>query len=96
LDPGAIGSAQWSEIGSLLANLWLVVLSIVLFASNVLIGVNSIPSLTASGHLPESIGKVRPLFYALALLFFGAAVFFLIRVIDKADVLRDFWPNYWI
>ena len=96
MDPVAIGNAQWSEIGSLLVNLWLVVLSVVLLATNVLIGVNSIPSLLASGHIPESIGKIRPVFYALALFFFAAAVFFMIRVIDRASVLRDFWPDYWI
>ena len=96
MDPGPIGSAQWSEIGSLLANLWLAVLSVVLFATNVIIGVNSIPSLLASGHVPQGVGKMRPLFYALALIFFAAAAFFISRAVDKADVLRDFWPDYWI
>ena len=96
MDPGPIGYDQWSEISSLLVNLWLVVISVVLFAANMLIGHNSIPSLTASGHVPARVGKTRPLFYALSLLFFGLAVYFLVRVIDRADVLRDFWPDYWI
>ena len=96
VDPGAIGYAQWSQISSLLVNLWLVVASVVLFAANMLIGFNSIPSLMASGHIPNSVGKTRPLFYTLAVFFFGLAVFFLVRVIDRADVLRDFWPDYWI
>ena len=96
VDPDAIGYAQWSQIGSLLVNLWLVVVSVVFFAANMLIGFNSIPSLTASGHLPDRVGKVRPLFYALSVFFFGLAVYFLVRVIDRADVLRDFWPDYWI
>ena len=96
MDPVAIGNAQWGEIGSLLVNLWLVVLSVVLFATNMLIGVNSIPSLMASGHIPDSMGKTRPLFYALSSFFFGVAVYFLVRVIDRADVLRDFWADYWI
>ena len=96
MDPGAIGNAQWSEISSLLINLWLVVLSVVLMATNVIIGVNSIPSLMATGHIPESLGKTRPLFWVFSLAFFGAAIFFLVRVIDHADVLRDFWAHYWI
>lgn len=96
MDPGAIGYDQWSQISSLLVNLWFVVGSIVLFSANMIVGNNMIPSLTASGDLPDRVGKTRPLFYAFSILFFGLAVFFLVRVIDRADVLRDFWPDYWI
>ena len=96
MDPGAIGSAQWAEISSLIANLWMAVLSVILFATTVIVGVNSIPSLMASGHVPESLGKVRPVFYAVAVLFFASAAFFISRAVDKAAVLRDFWPVYWI
>lgn len=96
MDPSAIGSAQWSEIGSLLTNLWVVVLLIVLFATNMLIGHNFLPSLVASHHLPPTVQRTRPVFYALALACFGLALFFLSRVVDIAGVLRAFWPDYWI
>ena len=96
MDPSAIGYDQWSQISSVLVNLWFVVASIVLFSANMLVGNNMIPSLTASGDLPGTVGKTRPLFYAFSILFFGLAVYFLVRVIDRADVLRDFWPDYWI
>ena len=96
MEPSAIGSAQWREIGDLLTSLWVVVLLIVLFATNVLIGHNFIPSLVASSHLPRSTQKTRPAFYALAILSFALALFFLSRVVDLAGVLRDFWPDYWI
>ena len=96
MDPAPIGTAEWAEIGKLLTNLWLVVLFIVLFASNILLGHNMIPSLVASEHLPGSWQKSRPVFYLFALIFFGLALFFLVRVIDLAGVLEDFWPDYWI
>ena len=96
MDPAALGSSQWSEIGKMLTSLWAVALFVVLFAANMLLGHNLIPSMVASRHIPESWQRVRPVFYALAILSFVLAVFFIYRVVDFAGVLRDFWPNYWI
>ena len=96
MDPAPIGTAEWAEIGRLLTTLWLVVLCIVLFATNMLLGHNMIPSLLASEHLPGGWQKSRPVFYLFALIFFGLALFFLARVVDFAGVLGVFWPDYWI
>lgn len=96
MDPSAIGSAEWVEIGELLTNLWVVVLLIIVFATNMLIGHNGVPSLVASQHLPRIWQKTRPVFYAMAIASFGLAIFFLGRVVDMADVLRQFWADYWI
>ena len=96
MDPATIGSSEWSSIGSLLTNLWIVVLFIVLFATNMLLGHNFIPSLLASGDIPQSAQKTRPIFYLLAIVCFGLALFFLAVVVDDAGVLRRFWADYWI
>ena len=96
MDPASIGTPQWTEISSLLIDLWVVVLFVILVAANMLLGHNFIPSLVASGHLPEKVQKTRAAFYGLALIFFGLAIFFLARVVDRASVLRDFWADYWI
>jgi hypothetical protein len=96
MDPSALGGSEWSEIGKLMTNLWLVVLFVVLFASNMLLGHNFIPSLVASQHVPRAAQKARPLFYLLAIISFALAVFFLVRVIDLAGVLRRIWESYWI
>ena len=96
MDPAALGGSEWSEIGKLLTNLWLVVFFIVIFATNMLLGHNLIPSLHASGHIPDVFQKTRPAFYSLAIVSFGLAMFFLARVVDNAGVFRDFWPDYWI
>jgi|TARA_B100001971_G_scaffold9020_1_gene7395 hypothetical protein len=96
LDPGTIGPESWSELGSLLRSLWLTVLFVVLFASNMLVGHNMLPSLIESGHVPKSWQKVRPVLYAGAIISIGLASFFVSRAIEFAGVLRNFWPDYWI
>jgi len=96
VDPAPIGSVEWREIGKLLSNLWIVVAFVVFFAANIILGHNLIPSLVASHHLRRSWLKIRPLFYAAAVVSFGLAMFVLSRVVELAGVLRDFWANYWI
>ena len=96
MDPAPIGSLEWAEIGELLTNLWIVVLLVVLFASSVLVGHNSIPSLVASRHIPVGWQKTRPLLYVLAVVFFGLGILFFMQVVDGTAVLGRFWPDYWI
>ena len=96
MDPAPIDSIIWNEIGIMLSFLWLVVLFVVLFAANVIVGHNLIPSFAASGHIPDEMRRVRPVFYTLALVSLGLALFFLSEVVDSAGVLRLFWADYWI
>ena len=94
--PAPLGALEWSELGSMLFALWMVVIFIVLFAANMLVGHNLLPSFIASRHIPESLQKTRPLFYAAAILCFAIAMYFLVRTIQGASVLSHFWPDYWI
>ena len=96
MDPAALGADEWRDIGSLLTNLWIVVIFIVLFAANMILGHNMIPSLVASKDVPRIAQKTRPVFYFFAVVCFAVAVLFLTMVIDDADVLRRFWADYWI
>ena len=96
IDPRVIGLESWSELGQLLRSLWLAVLFIVLFASNMILGHIMIPSFLTSGHIPDSFRKARPPLYGLATVSFVLAMFFLARAVDYAGVLRNFWPDYWI
>lgn len=96
LNPGFIDPASWRELGQLQQSLGFAVLFVVLFASNMLIGHNMIPSFIGSHHISESWGRTRPVFYAFAIIFISLAAFFISRAIDHAGVLRDFWPDYWI
>lgn len=97
MDPSPIGPVEWSQIGTVLSTLWLVVLFVVLFAANMILGHNVIPSGVASGHFPESTQKLRIVLYVLALVSFGLAMFFLSQVAGDANtVLRRFYQDFWI
>ena len=96
MDPQVLANPQWSELGSLLSSLWIMVALVVVFATNMLIAHNWLQSFIESRHISPRLSAARPLFYALALASFGGAMFMLSRVVYHAGVLRDFWPNYWI
>ena len=96
LDPGTITADNWIELTSLLRSMWFAVLFVVLFASNMLLGHNLIPSFIASGHIGERWAKARPVFYGGAVVSIVVAGIFIGRAAVFAGVLRDFWPDYWI
>ena len=97
MDPTTLGPEIWANIGGILSTLWLVVLFVVLFAANMIIGHNLIPSFYATGHIPESFQKARPIFYALAIISFILVLVFLGQVVgDTNGTLRMFWENFWI
>ena len=96
MDPAPIGSASGSEIGKMLSTLWIVVVFIVLFAANIILGHNLIPSFVESEHIPRSWQKARILFYGAAIASLGVAVFFFSRVVGFGGVLENFWADYWI
>ncbi len=97
MDPEAVGLSTWSEIGKTLTTLWFVVLFTVLFAGNLLVAHNLVPSFVASRHIPIDAKKAGVAFYALAIISLGLALFFLARVVGLANgTLRLFWENFWI
>ncbi len=96
LDPSFIGVTEWSEIGSVLTYLGLAVLFVVIFASNMLLGLSFIPSHIITGEIPYSAHKLRPAFYLVAIVSFGAAIFCLAQAFDGVSVLDRIWNDYWI
>ena len=96
MDPSPVGASEWSEIGSLLTNLWIVVFLIVTFAGNMIVGHSMLPSLLATRDVPDVAERSRPIFYALAVISLGLALFFLARAVGDAGVLGDIWSDYWI
>ena len=96
MDPAALGNSEWADIGKLLTNLWIVVALIVFIATNILVGHIFIPSLVATHDLPASVQKTRPLFYAVAIISLGIAIYVFSVVVDLADVLSRFYDIYWI
>lgn len=96
MDPAALGHIEWAEIGDLLTSLWIVVLFVVLFAANMIVGHNFLPSFVTSGHVPAYMHRVRIAFYGFAFICIAIALFFFVRVVNQADVLKRFWPDYYL
>ncbi|MBM3944439.1 MAG: hypothetical protein FJ317_02985 [SAR202 cluster bacterium] len=96
MEPSAITSANWADLGHLLSTLWGVVALIVFFAANLLIGHVWMPSFIRSGHIPASLNKMRPMFYLVAIASFTGAMVLLGFVAKHAGVLREIFESYWI
>ena len=96
MDPVALTGYEWSDIGRTLTNIWLMVGFVVVAAANILIGHIFVPSLVSSRHLPAFVGKIRPMFYGVALLAFAVAFYELVAGFELVDVIKRFWHEPWI
>jgi len=97
IDPNYINSAVWADIKIFTHNMKFFVLFIILFAGNMLIGHNAIPSLVKSRHLPASLSKLRPPLYLFAFVSFVAAIYFVVTAFAGGlDAIRAIYPDFWI
>ena len=92
-----INSAIWADIKIFTQNIKFFVLFIIIFAANMLVGHNAIPSLVKSHHLPASVSKLRPPIYVVALISFVAAMYFVITAFAGGlEAIRAIYPDFWI
>ena len=97
IDPNYINSAIWADIKIFTQNIKFFVLFIIIFAANMLVGHNAIPSLVKSLHLPASVSKLRPPIYVVALISFVAAMYFVITAFAGGlEAIRAIYPDFWI
>lgn len=96
MDPATLTLAEWTELGAMIRNLWFVVIFVVIFAANMIVGHNLIPTFIESEHISRSWQKARAPFYILAIVSIFIALFFFIQVVDHASVLRVVWEDYYI
>ena len=97
IDPNYINSAVWADIKIFTQNIKFFVLFIIIFAANMLVGHNAIPSLVKSHHLPASVSKLRPPIYVVALISFVAAMYFVITAFAGGlEAIRAIYPDFWI
>ena len=97
IDPNYINSAIWADIKIFTQNIKFFVLFIIIFAANMLVGHNTIPSLVKSHHLPASVSKLRPPIYVVALISFVAAMYFVITAFAGGlEAIRAIYPDFWI
>ena len=97
IDPNYINSAIWADIKIFTQNIKFFDLFIIIFAANMLVGHNAIPSLVKSHHLPASVSKLRPPIYVVALISFVAAMYFVITAFAGGlEAIRAIYPDFWI
>ncbi len=97
IDPNYISAAVWADIKIFTHNMKFFVLFIIIFAGNMLIGHNAIPSLVKSRHLPASLSKLRPPLYLFAVVSFVAAIYFVVTAFAGGlDAIRAIYPDFWI
>ena len=97
IDPNYISTAIWADIKIFTHNMKFFVLFIIIFAGNMLIGHNAIPSLVKSRHLPASLSKLRPPLYLFAVVSFVAAIYFVVTAFAGGlDAIRAIYPDFWI
>ena len=78
IDPNYISAAVWADIKIFTYNIKFFVLFMIIFAANMLVGHNAIPSLVKSHHVPASLSKLRPPLYLVAVVSFAAAIYFVV------------------
>ena len=97
MDPNVIGPDAWEAVSLFLRYIWLFVLSILVFASNMLIGHNAIPSLVQSRHISSSFQKLRVPVYTVAVIAFGAALVCVFLAFQHGrDAINLIYPEFWI
>ncbi|MAU64641.1 MAG: hypothetical protein CL882_01275 [Dehalococcoidia bacterium] len=97
IDPSYIGPEAWEYVSVFVTNIWFFVLSILVFAAHMVLGHNMVPSLIESHHIPKSLNKIRIPIYAIAILAFAAAIFFVIRAFQGGyEAIGLIYPDYWI
>ena len=97
MDPDFITREDWSNIGDFLFGLLFVPGLTILFAFNMLIAHALIPSLVASGHIPQDLNKVRPVFYTIALAALAGVVSYVIFISLLAhDSWGGIYSRWWL
>ncbi len=96
MDPNVISRSDWSDIGDFLFGLLFVPGMMILAAIFMLTAHAIIPSLVASGHIPQEFLKLRGPIYTLVLISFLASIAFLVFVAINADnSFGEIWSRWW-
>ncbi len=96
MDPAALANPEWTQLGNLITNLWLMLGSIIVIGSIYVTAHIFIPSLVASHHLPSIFNILRLPMYASMVFFIVVYFYFLSQAIVESDVIADIYETYWI
>lgn len=87
---------QWLQINNGLIWFWLFLACVIFFATCTLFAHVFIPSLVSTRQLPRRTLNMRPIFYGLAIIALGAAIFSFANVVTHLRVLFDIYGKIWI
>ena len=96
MDPNFITASDWDTIGDFLLFLFGVPTFVILFAFSLLFARAIVPSLVGTGHLPERVLRLLPLFYGSAFIGLGFLVWVFFSLVDRSDVIENFYFRWWI
>lgn len=96
MDPNFITRSDWADIGEFLLGLLFIPGLMIVFAFSMLTAHALIPSLVASGHIPEDFSKLRRGFYIIA---FAAALgvisYFAFVAVNADRSFGDVYSRWW-
>lgn len=94
-DPKALTSVEWQNIHMFLQWFWIYLPIVVVFAVTMLTAHALIPSLVNTGHIPESMQRLRIPLTGFAALVFVLAVVILVLGINATLDVREVY-NRWL
>jgi len=95
-DPKALTSVEWNNIHLFLQWFWIYLPIVVTFAITMLTAHALIPSLVNTGHLPESVQRLRMPLTGFAALVFVAGVVILVLGINATLDVRQIYNRFLI
>ena len=93
-DPKALTAADWQNIHIWLQWLWIYLPLIVTFVVTMVVAHAVLPSLAMTGHLPESVLRLRTPLTGFALVALAVAIVFLVQAIIQTLTVENFWDRY--
>jgi hypothetical protein len=91
MDPKALTSTDWNNIHFFLQWFWIYFPLVVVFAITMLTAHALIPSAVATGHLPQSVARLKWPLTGFALIIAVIAIIILILGINQTLDVRNFW-----
>ncbi len=100
MDPEHLNHVDWRSMSVILRYILAFVGTVFFFAAHMVLAHAVIPSLLASGHIPDGIAdrvrKLRFPLYVISLMFVGTLAFFLSEAADATHELRRIYWRDWI
>ncbi len=91
MDPKALTSTDWQNIHLFLQWFWIYFPLVVVFAVTMLTAHALIPSAVSTGHLPQSVSRLKWPLTGLALIIAVVAIVILVLGINQTLDVRNFW-----